>query len=248
MMTCGLVIGEQTGQTILAGFSQNPSIDYSSFSAQYGIASYPTLFMSTQLQSPPTVTLSFINAGTTYKSTGVMRNASSCQFDYFFNEPFGCPTAGEAFTINARFTTTDGISFNRAIQSICQAPAPGTCLNGGFLDSVSGCTCPPGFQGPFCEVRLCYNGGTFAQDMCKCPPNVGGANCEFILCDKWDYLETYDNNFVAYETIAFALNTKLLSLSVNYLLETYITDFINAVHNNAQAKQFILVTFDSQSL
>uniref|UniRef100_A0A914PG45 EGF-like domain-containing protein n=1 Tax=Panagrolaimus davidi TaxID=227884 RepID=A0A914PG45_9BILA len=245
LMTCGLVVGEQTGQTILAGFASNPSIDYSSFAAQYGIASYPTLFMSTQLQSPPTVTLSFTNNGSTYSSIGVMRNASSCQFDYFFNQPFGCPTPGEAFTINARFTTDDGISFNRAIQSICQAPAPGTCLNGGYFDSGNDCACPPGIHGVYCEQRYCYNGGTFDQDMCKCLPNFGGLNCEVILCDKWDYLETYDNNFVAYETIAFLVNTRLTSLSINLYLTQYITDFINAVHSNSQAKQFILVTFDN---
>ena len=200
--------------------------------------------MSTQLQSPPTVTLTFTSGSMTYTSTAVTRNTSACQFDYFFNDAFGCPTPGETFTINARFTTDDGVSFNRAIQSVCQAPAPGSCLNGGYANPGELCTCPPGFMGMYCATPVCYNGGTLVSGVCKCPSNVGGSHCEFMQCKEWDYLSTYDNNFVAYETVAFVTNTKIPSLSINMYLSQYITDFMNGVHSNSRAKQFILVTFD----
>lgn len=57
-------------------------------------------------------------------------------------------------------------------------------------------------------------------------------------------MASFDTNVFAYETIAFVVNTNLVSALNNRYLASGITDFINNVHAKDHPKQFILVTFD----
>ncbi|KAE9549229.1 hypothetical protein FO519_007554 [Halicephalobus sp. NKZ332] len=245
-LQCLLLIGEPAGQSILAGFALNPSYDYNSLAAQFGQAQHPTIFMSTQLQSPPTVSINIGGKNVEYNSVAVARDPTTCQFDYYFNDVFSCPVIGAPITINARITTNDNISFSRALPSVCQGPAIGQCLNGGSvsLDLNFICTCPPAFEGQFCEIPICYNGGSLIQNQCQCPSGFIGKHCELIQCDSWNYMATHDTNIFAFDTIAFVVNTNLVSALSNSYLSTGITDFINNVNVKDHPKQFILTTFD----
>lgn len=248
---CLLLIGEPAGQTILAGFALNPSYDYNTLAAQFGQAQHPTIFISTQLQSPPTVSLSINGNGIeNYNGVAVTRDPSTCQFDYYFTDVFSCPKKGDPITVNVRITTSDNISFSRALQSVCQGPAVGQCLNGGSVsgDSPNICTCPPSFQGQFCEVPLCYNGGSLVQNQCQCPSGITGPHCELVQCTSWDYMSTLDTSVFAYETIAFIVNTNMASVLVNSYISSGITDFINNVNVRDHPKQFILTTYDDVNI
>src|SRR5699024_8912248 len=82
---CLVVVAEPAQQTVLAAFAPNPAVDYHSFAAFIGQAQFPTIYMSTMLQSQPTVTVTFSGDSVeTYSSTAILRDSATCQFDLYF--------------------------------------------------------------------------------------------------------------------------------------------------------------------
>uniref|UniRef100_A0A7E4WBE0 EGF-like domain-containing protein n=1 Tax=Panagrellus redivivus TaxID=6233 RepID=A0A7E4WBE0_PANRE len=241
--TCTVILGVQTGQSVLAGFTANPSIDYTSLPPQFGTPSHPALFISTQLQSTPTVQINITDGASDYTSQSSLRNSSSCQFDYYFPDVYSCPLAGNVVSINARFTNDDGVAFSRVIPSVCQAPPAGTCLNGGYLaDNSSICTCPIGFSGPLCAGRVCLNGGYIKNDQCICPQGFSGELCQLVECPAWDFLAAHRQSSFQYESVAFVVELSMRGLVTNLGLANQISEFISQVHTT-RPLQLILVTF-----
>lgn len=68
---------------------------------------------------------------------------------------------------------------------------PKTCLNDGvYNEVVKRCQCHAYWDGNYCEVPHCFNGGTLDKQAmgCICPTGYGGFHCEFgmrneRLCD-----------------------------------------------------------------
>ncbi|XP_012231520.1 protein shifted isoform X2 [Linepithema humile] len=61
------------------------------------------------------------------------------------------------------------------------------CMNNGNCTAPGVCSCPPGYQGPYCEggicAEKCMNGGKCIQkDVCLCPKGYFGFHCEFSKC------------------------------------------------------------------
>uniref|UniRef100_A0AC35G0Z0 Uncharacterized protein n=1 Tax=Panagrolaimus sp. PS1159 TaxID=55785 RepID=A0AC35G0Z0_9BILA len=118
-------------------------------------------------------------------SNGIWRRG--CSYEIYF-PPFRCFTEGlnMYFTIFVKDAMGNaiqraGVFFCTSVQTT-PAPQPGECVNGGIPYNNT-CICPPGWAGPNCQTRVCFNNGTLtAQGYCQCPPGTGGEWCQLLKC------------------------------------------------------------------
>ena len=72
------------------------------------------------------------------------------------------------------------------------------CQNGGIPNIAGNCTCPPGYEGDYCDKITCYNGGEPTDaNTCECPSFYTGPHCDIanFTCQRQPKEPVYSTLF-----------------------------------------------------
>jgi len=168
-----------------------------------------------------------------------------CTYEYL-SQNFICPNSGDIYN---RFAVIhigedeSGYPFQRITTGVCQAPRT-TCRNGLYWNGQ--CVCDEYYQGTYCEVPICVNGGLLntADNTCQCPAAFGGPNCQFPFCPRPQNV-TFTNDGKAFVVVLEATTQNQAAVqNFGSNLTTTLNNILGATSSN-WFSQYILVTFDS---
>uniref|UniRef100_A0AC34Q2E8 Uncharacterized protein n=1 Tax=Panagrolaimus sp. JU765 TaxID=591449 RepID=A0AC34Q2E8_9BILA len=238
----------QAPQKYVVAFSTSKSIDadqaYPSFSGVgrlYVVASVDD-------EEAPEITITKVTKDSeqfVQNGTMQMRNENTCQFNDIFDDYFWqCKDSNGIYHIRL-----DTPQATRTAVFTCYANSGNLgCQNGGTPNSNNICSCPPGFQGDFCDEITCYNGGIVTDaNTCSCTDLYDGPHCEIAksLCYKQPEFPQY-SSFV--DTLIFVMEgNNDLYLSLKGKIEnipTVYRQYVLAVYSNGESYE--VQVFNSQ--
>ncbi|CAB3406816.1 unnamed protein product [Caenorhabditis bovis] len=242
---CYIRVSEKSQFSVYLGFSPDPSKDRYSRDLTYGTYQSPVLYVSSDLQSEPSIELQAFEQGIAlYYSDRAVKRTSGCQYSYFLHTPFTCTKPGETFTTTTTIATSD-VTIMRTQRAFCTPQI--VCLNGGSLDESGYCVCPDGYTNQFCEDPICQNDGVVNNFICHCQPSFSGNLCQFINCDGYNYVETHDPRAHTFQQITFVIevNTKSSMYTAMYIRDN-MQAFFDATDNLAAPKVYTLIAYDDE--
>ncbi|KAE9547680.1 hypothetical protein FO519_009110 [Halicephalobus sp. NKZ332] len=122
-----------------------------------------------------------------------------------------------------------------------------TCRNGLYWNGQ--CVCDEYYQGTYCEVPICVNGGLVntADKTCQCPSGYAGRNCQFDYCFT-PVNTTFSNDGKAFIVV---IETTPQNQAAVQKFGADLTTMLNNVTSATSSNwfsQYILVTFDSNGV
>uniref|UniRef100_A0A0K0ENI2 EGF-like domain-containing protein n=1 Tax=Strongyloides stercoralis TaxID=6248 RepID=A0A0K0ENI2_STRER len=129
--------------------------------------------------------------------TSISRNnQQQGMFNFIFNIPINnCLVGNNIINIQYKDSISNSV-YTRKFLTLCQigydlSKNPIICQNGGNLTSEgSKCLCTSDYKGNFCEIPLCYNGGSVnrypigTNNQCICINGFYGKHCEKSNCQN----------------------------------------------------------------
>uniref|UniRef100_A0A914ZBN3 Uncharacterized protein n=1 Tax=Panagrolaimus superbus TaxID=310955 RepID=A0A914ZBN3_9BILA len=182
--------------------------------------------------------------GTLYRAATYQYRAS-CAYEYL-SQTFTCPNTSATtnrFEIMHVGEDEYGLPFQRVTSSICEAPRTNCGDHGLVYNGL--CVCDQYWQGQYCEVPRCVNGGVIntADNTCQCPLGYAGRSCQYDVCFSSSNT-TFSPDGKAFVLAVEATQQNQVAVQD---LGSKLMDILSSVPST-WFTSFILVTFDANSV